>query len=163
MSTVIFYPWRTHIVKILVISDTHGFAESAAEIIKAVNPDYTFHLGDMADDCHRLEQLFPDKIITSVRGNNDFFDDSYPFERVTEIGGKKIFACHGHHYHVKSGLESLEAKADEVGADIVLYGHTHVSYLDITDKRIVMNPGSMTTYGIIEISEDTVSARIERI
>ena len=149
-------------MRILVISDTHGRIENAASLIKKIDPDYTFHLGDMADDSKRLENLFPRKVIASVRGNNDFFDTSYPLERIAQISGKTIFACHGHKYHVKSGLMSLEFKADEVGADIVLYGHTHIPYINVTDKRIIMNPGSVNSYGIIEITDAGIDAKVEK-
>ena len=150
-------------LKILVLSDTHNNIANASRLLKELDPDYTFHLGDMADDCVSLERLFPRKIIASVRGNNDFFDTSYPLERVAVIGGKTIFACHGHKYHVKSSLLSLEYKAQELGADIVLFGHTHTSYIDISPKRIIMNPGSVSSYGIIEITDGNINARIEKI
>lgn len=150
-------------LKILVLSDTHYNTANASRLIKELDPDYTFHLGDMADDCVNLERLFPRKIITSVRGNNDFFDTQYPLERVAVIEGKTIFACHGHKYHVKSSLMSLEYKAQELGADIVLFGHTHIPHLDISPKRIIMNPGSISSYGIIEITDGNISARIENI
>lgn len=150
-------------MKILVISDTHNYIENAVNLIKNINPDYTFHLGDMASDCHELENMFPTKIIAAVRGNNDFFDNSYPLERLAEIGEKKIFACHGHKYGVKMSLLQLEYKAKELGADIVLYGHTHVAFLDVSDERVIMNPGSKGSYGIIEITDGKVKARIEKI
>ncbi len=149
-------------MKILVISDTHGFIENAVSLIKRINPDYTFHLGDMADDCRRFEMRFPQKIIASVKGNNDYFDKEYPLERIATIDGKKIFACHGHKYNVKSSLLPLSLKAQEVGADIVLFGHTHIPYLEQSDDTTIMNPGSRLTYGIIEIQGDKINAKVER-
>ena len=149
-------------MKILVISDPHGFIENAVSLIKRIKPDYTFHLGDMADDCKRLEMLFPQKIIASVKGNNDYFDKEYPLERIAAIDGKKIFACHGHKYNVKSSLLALSLKAKEAGADIVLFGHTHIPYLEQSDGVVIMNPGSRSTYGIVEIRGDKINAKVEK-
>ena len=150
-------------MKILVISDTHNFISDVVSLIETLNPDYVIHLGDMCDDCERLEETFPHKLIISVRGNNDYYDQKYPYERFFELGGKKIFMCHGHKYNVKATLSRLMYKGEELGADIILYGHTHIAYLEQADDKIVMNPGSMHTYGIIEIEDGKAEARIENV
>ena len=150
------------VLKILVLSDTHHMISNAVSLIERLNPDYIIHLGDMCEDCHRLEDMFPRKLIISVMGNNDFFDRSYPLERCFELGGKKIFMCHGHKYNVKSSLLRLIYKGKELGADIILYGHTHVSYIDDDGSLLIMNPGSVGTYGIIEINEGKIEAKIEK-
>lgn len=149
-------------MKILVISDTHGNIDNAVSLINKLNPDYTFHLGDMADDCKRLETLFPRKIIACVKGNNDYFDNTYPLERLATIDGKKIFACHGHKYNVKSSLLPLSLKARELDADIVLYGHTHCPFLEQDGSLLIMNPGSHSTYGIIETDGNQIEAKVEK-
>lgn len=149
-------------MKILVISDTHGKTDVAARLIKQLDPDYTFHLGDISDDILFLEETFPKKVITGIKGNNDPFDKTYPFERTATIGGKKFFMCHGHKYNVKSSYLPLLYKGKEVGADIVLFGHTHSAMVSTEDGIILLNPGSTATYGIIEIDGDEVSARVEK-
>ncbi len=149
-------------MKILVISDTHHNIENATKLIKRLNPDYVLHLGDMCEDSVNLERRFQQKIIVSVLGNNDYFNKTYPLERCFSLSGKKIFMCHGHKYNVKSSLLSLMYKADEVGADIVLFGHTHIPYLEKSEERLVMNPGAYMTYGIIEISDGKIEAKIEK-
>ncbi len=150
-------------MKILVISDTHNIISDAVSIIEKLNPDYVLHLGDMCDDCERLEETFPDKLIISVRGNNDYFDRTYPYERFFELGGKKIFMCHGHMYHVKSTLSRLMYKGKELGADIILFGHTHIAHLEEVEDMIIMNPGSLRTYGIIHIEDGKAEAKIEDV
>ena len=147
-------------MKILVISDTHYRTDIAEELIEKLNPDYTLHLGDMADDCKHLEKTFPSKNIVSVRGNNDFFDTDYPFERTFELEGVKIFMCHGHKYSVKFTMDELVEKANEVGAKIALYGHTHIPHMEERGELTVLNPGSVDTYGIIEIENGNISAEI---
>ncbi|MBQ4527546.1 MAG: metallophosphoesterase [Clostridia bacterium] len=150
-------------MKILVISDTHGYIGDAVEAIEKEKCDFCIHLGDMAADCEELELIFPRQKFIFVKGNNDFFlrDSAFPDERIFELGGKKFFVCHGHKYHVKGGLFALKKKAVEVGADIVLYGHTHTAYLE-TGSVLVMNPGSAHSYGLIHIDGDSVRSEICR-
>jgi len=152
------------VLKILVISDTHYMTSFAVSLIERLSPDYTLHLGDMCDDCRKLENIFPRKLIVSVKGNNDFFDKDYPLERCFELGGKKIFMCHGHKYNVKSSLLPLSYKGREMEADIVLYGHTHSAHLEEIDGTLIMNPGSTATgsYGIIEINDGKINAKLEK-
>lgn len=142
-------------MKFLVISDTHGHIINAVELIESEKPDYVIHLGDMVDDCEDLERIFPRQKFIFVKGNNDFWtrDGRFPEERVFSICDKKFFVCHGHKFHVKGGLYALTARARSENADIVLYGHTHAKYLDIGDM-IIMNPGSYSSCGIIEISDN---------
>ena len=149
-------------MKILVISDTHNMIQNAVSLVTKLDPDYVLHLGDMCEDCHRLEDMFPRKLIVSVKGNNDYFDKSYPLERCFELGGKRIFMCHGHKYNVKSSLMSLIYRAKEQGADIVLYGHTHLSHKEDYDGMLIINPGTVGTYAVIEITETSIEAKIER-
>ena len=103
-------------MKLLVISDTHHNIENAVSLVNNHKPDYLIHLGDMCEDCERLQDFFPRLVIISVIGNNNYktaYPD-YPLERVFELGGKKIFMCHGHKYHVKLGIFSLVLRAKEV-------------------------------------------------
>lgn len=149
-------------MKILVISDTHNMIQNAVGLITKLDPDYVLHLGDMCEDCHRLENMFPRKLIVSVKGNNDYFDKSYPLERCFELGGKRIFMCHGHKYNVKSSIMSLVYRAKEQGADIVLYGHTHLPHKEDYNGMLIINPGTVGTYAVIEITETSIEAKIER-
>lgn len=151
-------------MKIVVISDTHGIISKAVDTIEKEKPDYCIHLGDVCSDCKNLEMVFPRQKFIFVKGNNDFWtrDDDYPLERIFTLEGKKFLICHGHTYHVKQGLYSLLNKAKEENADIVLYGHTHQSYLE-TGKITVMNPGAYAQYGVITIDNGEVTASLEEI
>lgn len=141
-------------MKILIISDTHRNISNAVSLIEEHKPDTIIHLGDVADDCDELRYIYPMKRIICVLGNNDYFVKSYPLEVVCDLEGKRFFMCHGHKYSVKSGTYALLAKAREHKADVVLFGHTHQSKCTYEDNMLVMNPGSVRTYGIIEIDKD---------
>ena len=141
-------------LKLLVISDTHRCISNAVSLIEEHNPDIIIHLGDVAEDCDDLRYTYPIKRIICVLGNNDYFVKNYPNEVVCKINEKMFFMCHGHKYNVKYGLEALMKRARDVKADVVLYGHTHQSLCKEDGGILVMNPGSVRSYGIIEFDNN---------
>lgn len=148
-------------MRILVVSDTHRNIDSVSKVIEDQKVDLILHLGDNVEDGENISKIFGIETII-VRGNGDFTSD-YPFDRLVDIAGKRIFMTHGHRYSVRHGHMSLYYKALESGADIVLYGHTHIP-VNLREKDlIIMNPGSPSlprqmektkTIGIIEINGD---------
>lgn len=149
------------IIKVLVISDTHRNISNAIDIINDKKPDYVLHLGDLADDADDIRHIFERTEVIGVCGNCDWATfTNAPAERFLDIGGVKILMCHGHTYSVKSGIGSYTATARERGADIALFGHTHVPMLDNMGDIIMMNPGTVSTYGWIEIKDGKADARM---
>ena len=150
--------------KILVFSDSHEKSEYMNQAIKLnSDADMTVHLGDGASD---LSRTLPDNCGGSyvfIEGNGEYYgwigvDRRYRPQRyaMVEFEGKKIFMTHGHIFEVKFGLEKLLARAYSEGADIILYGHTHIpfckylpsgtelDYVGKTDRPLlVFNPGSI--------------------
>ena len=51
---------------------------------------------------------------------------------------------HGHMHRVKYGLEVLAQDAHEKGADIVIFGHTHIKENKIIGGVEMINPGSLS-------------------
>lgn len=76
-----------------------------------------------------------------MRGNTDF-GTSQVTERIVELGGKRLFLCHGHTYGVEAGLTRLYLRAKELGCHAALFGHTHVAFLDEGGEVTLLNPGS---------------------
>ena len=149
-------------MRILVLSDTHGRTDIAERLIQDLNPDYIFHIGDMEADCRRLEEKFQRKIIVCVNGNNDYFSKAYPLERIFTLGGIRFFMCHGHKYNVKASLLPLKLRALEEKADVALFGHTHSPFIDTKEDLIMLNPGTVGSYGIIEIDEGKINASVQK-
>lgn len=149
-------------MKILVVSDTHGHNTNLFELLDKMRPiDMLIHCGD-SEGLEDYIEGFARCPVVMVRGNCDYFCLSRSDELVN-VAGHRIFVTHGHHYGVKSGLSGLFDKAKEEGADIVLYGHSHIPDLSQLYGITAMNPGSLSlprqpgrkcTYGIIEINED---------
>jgi putative phosphoesterase len=137
-------------MKALIFSDSHGNSRYMKKIIK-MSPDaqYVFFLGDGTSEIDELTELFPEKIFYAVKGNNDWshsFFSQYKDELVIELEGKRIFLTHGHNYRVKGGEQSLYYRALALGADVVLFGHTHTPcerYVGENEALYMFNPGSI--------------------
>lgn len=149
-------------MKILVVSDTHGYNTNLFKLLEQIKPiDMLIHCGDSGDLAYYIEE-FVDCPVVMVRGNCDMCSP-LKGEEVVDVCGHRIFVTHGHAYGVKSGLGRLIDKAESVGADIALYGHSHIPDLTYMRGISAFNPGSISmprqegrrcTYGTIEISED---------
>jgi len=147
-------------MKILVVSDTHGDITRLERILsKDNNFNMIIHLGDYFRDARQIEKNHPEIKVECVYGNCDFMVGDTPADKLIEIEGRRIFATHGHRYSVKNGNDNLIRKARDVKADILLYGHTHISSLEEGNDYCLLNPGSISeprgsfgeSYGIIEI------------
>lgn len=145
-------------MKILVVSDTHGDFNSLMRAVKAQpEAEVIVHCGDGDEQVQLLKDTYKDKMIVGVRGNCDWNSFLPPTETLN-ILGKRIFITHGHLYNVKTGLYRIMCAAREQGADILLYGHTHIAMNTFEDGLYMINPGSchgyMASYGILEITEN---------
>ena len=155
-------------MRIGVISDTHRIISSIEQLeglIKGL--DVLIHLGDNVDDISIIQKFYKGAII-NVKGNCDFCSGT-PNDRVEEIGGKKIFLTHGHRYNVKENLGKLRYKALETGANIVLYGHTHIGKIDFEEGIWYINPGSASlprdgdrSFAIISIDKEGIEPNLIR-
>ncbi|MFA5576654.1 MAG: metallophosphoesterase [Tissierellaceae bacterium] len=158
-------------MKILVVSDTHGSIESILRKVRSIErPDMIFHLGDYVEDGVRIENAL-NIPATIVRGNGDYGKGEFEDEQIVEVMGKRIFLSHGHKYNVRLGPQKLFYRALELGADVALYGHTHIAKILEKEGLIIMNPGSPDyprgiirngSLGLIKI-EEKIEARILEI
>ncbi|MDD4568879.1 MAG: metallophosphoesterase [Tepidanaerobacteraceae bacterium] len=156
-------------MKIVVFSDTHGLvylAEKALRNIKDV--DMVLHAGDLVSDARYLEML--KYKVHNVAGNCDSYELALK-DKVLDIEGKKVFLTHGHMYRVKYSYERLLARAKELLANIVIFGHTHIPENIYIDNILFFNPGSITlpknggpgTFGILEIIKGNINAYIDTV
>jgi putative phosphoesterase len=127
---------------IAVFSDSHGAVEPMLAAAKKYSPDLIIHLGDYSGDANELKKELPGTPIKNVQGNCDFVSDA-PEREIFQLCGKTFFLAHGHRYGVKSGTDALLTTAMCAGADIVMYGHTHIADLRSEGNMLVLNPGSV--------------------
>ena len=127
-------------MRIGVFSDSHGDIFHARRFFDSLAPlDALFHLGDYAADGAKLGKLFSCPVY-AVKGNCDYRSDE-PLERIVDLGGKRFLLLHGHQYYF---TDALLYRGEEVHADMVLYGHTHMPDLSADGARLLLNPGSLS-------------------
>ena len=150
-------------MKILVVSDTHRNADGFRAAVGIEQPDMVFHIGDIEGQTELFEEIAGVPVYV-VKGNCDSFFSDLPEDFVIDVGKHRIFMAHGHRLDVQYGPETLVAAAKSEGADVAIYGHTHVpehtpSYKGVT----VLNPGSLSrprqtggkrTYAIIGVDDE---------
>ena len=144
-------------MKLLVFSDSHGRRELLDRMLYN-EPDCkeVIFLGDGMKDVETVQEFYPDKKFTCVKGNNDWYchksGDTYKY-----YDGVTLFACHGDIYDVRTTLSYIYKKASAVNATLALYGHTHVAKIskDPSTKVTAVNPGALCDgkYCIIEINK----------
>lgn len=153
-------------LRIVVTSDSHRNSRNFFEVIDRhkKNAGLFIDLGDSEHEIELLEMMNPNLKIKNVCGNNDW-SSTAPLSQVITFNGKKVFFTHGHKFHVKYGYGEVIAQARSAGADICLFGHTHVPYFEIVDGLYVMNPGAVceNSYGIIDIEPSGIMAYTTKI
>ncbi|HUT56028.1 MAG TPA: metallophosphoesterase [bacterium] len=161
-------------MRLLVISDTHGYLDAARSVARELGPwDQIIHLGDSALDAVALAAELR-KDVVALRGNNE-----HPGSRqsrdvlVFEAGGVGFYALHGHDLDVSHWDGKLEAdlaeiarRAEEARAQVALFGHTHVPLVRTISGVLLVNPGGMSmgdakkTYAEITVEDGRVKAEI---
>lgn len=160
-------------VKLLVFSDSHGSFYEMKRVVSA-HPDCerVLFLGDGLSDAEGLMLGGDIPSLLGVMGNCDSFTSPYGLLRRAEetltVEGYRLLLLHGHTAGAKSGRGGLVAEGRRHGADIVLFGHTHVPeeiYIGEEEggPMWLFNPGSIArpqdgnkTYGVITLSEKGV-------
>lgn len=151
-------------MRILVFSDTHKSISTCVKTVdNIIGTDMIIHAGDHSSDAEELQKIFPEIPIKYVRGNCDF--SLSPTELVVEAEGKKIFITHGHLYNAKTEGDycSLKKKGEEIGCDLVVFGHTHIPYNEAFGNITLLNPGSAKytrTFGVIEIENGILKTSV---
>jgi putative phosphoesterase len=123
-----------------VISDTHGLLRPEVFSVFA-GVDHILHGGDVGplEILTELEAIAP---VTAVYGNTDGVDVRAKLPRVArvELDGFNIVVTHGDQFGRGVTSDTLHQAFPE--ADIIIYGHSHIPLLELTDVVVtVMNPG----------------------
>ena len=149
-------------MKILVVSDTHGYNANLLKVIEKEKPfEMLVHCGDLSMDADDLMDIAGTPVYVCA-GNNDYFYNLKQ-EEMFDIYDHRVLVVHGHRQGVYNGVHQLLYKAEESDADIVMFGHTHMPYIDEVEGITFINPGSLTyprqenrreTYALLNISPD---------
>jgi len=133
-----------------IFSDTHGNLEAMRDALAAQGPFGAFiHLGDGVLDATALSRELNIPLI-AVAGNEDG-DSRFPERQSISLGSLTAVLLHGHRLDLNPYLpagawEKTFAAMDELmalsGAQVLLFGHTHVPLIRSTGHGILCNPGS---------------------
>lgn len=155
-------------MRILVVSDTHGNQSLLFKVHQqAGDIDAVIHTGDGELDALLLEETLGGTVLR-VAGNCDH-GSTAPRELLITLAEKRLLIVHGDRYTVKNGLENLIAYGKASGADILLFGHTHLALTEQRDDLLLLNPGTLwgrapfLSYAILEITPERVVATIHQL
>ena len=156
---------RKHLIG--VISDTHGWVDpTVAGHFKGV--DHILHAGDIGN-LAVLSQLKGIAPMTAVRGNIDEGIGS------TALNVEENFSLFGIAFfmiHILGNPErlpqSLRMKVNQLAPAVVIFGHTHQSYLRKLGGVLYLNPGSAgpkrfslpRSIGLLAVADGEVEANI---
>jgi putative phosphoesterase len=154
-------------LRIGIVSDTHlrsGDVTLPAPLVRGLEGvDRIIHAGDWThpDVIPLFERIAP---VDSVAGNNDGPDIVRRFGRIAllELGGRRIGLIHGDGPYASTEERAWRAFQHN-DVDIIVFGHSHVPYMEERQGVVLFNPGSPTdkrfqkrySYGILEIRDGT--------
>lgn len=150
-------------MKILVVSDSHGYLDLMRLAVQAVRPDAVVHLGDYYEDGAALAEENPGLRFHIVAGNCDLYRTvAQPAQTLCyPVCGLKLYMTHGHLHHVKYSLSELLQDARRSGVRAVLYGHTHTADCHReADGLWVVNPGTCGYFGSTVAVMDVADGQI---
>jgi putative phosphoesterase len=142
-------------LKVAVISDTHDRLSKITRVVEMLNQmdiDLVVHCGDYSAPfaVKPYANLKPQMI--GIYGNNDAEKSLIAshfkqigkelrgeFGKIT-LGKKEGIMIHGHNN------ELLEALIESNAFDIIFYGHTHQSRIELKDDTLILNPGEVCGY-----------------
>ena len=156
-----------------LISDTH-IPDRAKEIPQKVfesfdNVDLIIHAGDLTSPkvIEDLEKIAP---VMAVQGNMDRANGiDLPKAKIIEAEGLKIGVVHGEVYP-RADSDQLLYLAQELGADILVSGHSHQPKIEQKNGVLLLNPGSPIvprladrTVMLLEINNKEVDVEVVKI
>ena len=121
--------------KLLVLSDSHGGRAAIERVLmkESKSIDALIFLGDGLRDLELALTLYPKLRAYSVAGNCDY-GALEPTDGLAAFDGVVIFYTHGHMYGVKYDLDTLADAASARGAEVALFGHTHIPHAETRSK-----------------------------
>ncbi|MDT9725671.1 metallophosphoesterase [Xylanibacillus composti] len=136
-------------MRIGVLSDTH-MPRKAKQLPTAVvdafrNVRFILHAGDwnFPELAEELSAIAP---VYGVAGNTDgtAVVEKYGWQRIVEIGGKRIGLVHGHQGLGKSTPDRAYRAFQHEQVDAIVFGHSHIPYRELREGVLLFNPGSPT-------------------
>ncbi|TVY10088.1 metallophosphoesterase family protein [Paenibacillus cremeus] len=154
-------------MRIGVVSDTHMFSRAASlpdALVRGLEGvDLILHAGDWMDEA--VVDLFAAIApVDGIAGNNDGIEIIRRFgkRKVLKLGPYRIGMIHGDGGRSTPDTAYRSFYGDEgATVDVVIFGHSHVPYMEERGGMLLFNPGSPTdkrrqtqySYGIMTLGE----------
>lgn len=92
-----------------------------------------------------------------------------PSRQIVRACGFNILLVHGHRHSVDVSLEMLVDSAENLSCDIVVFGHTHIQFIEEFSTILALNPGSPARprghsapgFAVIELDAAVTTPRVE--
>ena len=151
--------------KLLILSDSHNSASAVERILHAESDaNAVVFLGDGLRDLEEALTLHPKMKVYAVAGNCDF-GALEPLDGLAAFDQVVVFYTHGHMYGVKYDLDTLADAAAARGAQVALFGHTHIPLAETRGRVFRFNPGSCgrcytgpNTYGVMLLDKGKITS-----
>lgn len=153
-----------------VIADTH-IPRRAGALPDGLLPhleqsDLILHAGDLMD-LSLLDELAAWAPVRAVRGNLDAPDARLPETLEFRFGGVDMAMVHDSGPR-KGRRNRMRRRFPD--ARVVVFGHSHIPYLEDRNGLLLLNPGSPTdkrrepypTFGLLHVGSDGVRAEIRK-
>ena len=103
-----------------------------------------------------VAQAVNERVLPVLEKEEDTF--TYLMVQQMEPEQRRVLIAHGHTMNVKYGLLRAQYRAQELNADILLFGHTHVPLVEASSRPMLLNPGSIgdmrrPTYGVLDFQD----------
>ena len=131
-------------VKIIIISDNHGAANTIDKILNKYwkENDIVLHCGDSL----LSQDAIDNRINYIVCGNNDFYSNDFAPTQIISINKKRILLCHGHTFFSFGGYNPNYDKLVKLMVaeklDLFVHGHLHIPIVKFYKEKLFLCPGS---------------------
>jgi uncharacterized protein len=134
-------------LRLIAIADTHGHPHpKSAELVASLEPDAILHAGDIGD-LAVLDTFARIAPLTAVRGNIDVHAPHLPDSVAIDIASGSATALTLLLLHIAVFGPKIRADAArlarDVGATLVVCGHSHVPFIGRDRGLAVINAGSI--------------------
>jgi hypothetical protein len=148
------------VARLGLLADTH-YPDRLAALPEAVftalaGVDLVLHAGDVGE-LRVLDALSAIAPVVAVHGNDDTDEAQreLPYQQLLSIGGLRLLLSHAHYPdraeelaarrddHWAPKLERRAAMGRRAGAQVVVFGHTHVPMVVPWGELLLINPGAI--------------------
>lgn len=139
-------------MKIMIISDIHGYSKNLKKVISVFNKEKCekliilgdlFYPGNDEEEVKRILNSMRNSILC-MKGNNDryIYPNELDFNIIDDylnlkLDNHNVYITHGHKYN-RNNCSFLKQN------DILIQGHTHTVYLYRESNKYFVNPGSIS-------------------